>query len=228
MCIRDRIGLEQIETRRRRLGHVDGELLGEEGAAALPGIPGGHELREYVLDLPEHEEVGLPIDSRARGRVRPAEDHRLAVFVRQTDDTQRIELLIDHAAGHHHVGPGEIFPGDVFGVAIDEAKIPMRRQHGGDGDQSERRGRVAGAEQLASFREVPERVRLEAWIDQKHVASARGRHFLELLLQRSHTDRRARSMALLPGNTRTKPAIRALVFVVFVKILKARIWAFSP
>jgi hypothetical protein len=118
----------------------------------------------------KHPKVGGLIDVRARRCIGSADDRRLAVLMRQRDQPERIEPLIEHAAAHDHVGPGKIFVPDVFAVAIDEAHIPVRRQHGGDGDQSERSCRTLRADQLAGFRIIPEIIRLKARLDHEHVA----------------------------------------------------------
>ena len=113
------------------------------------------------------------VEMRARGDVRAADAYRLAVQVGEIDQIDEIRLLVEHAADHHEIGPVEVRVGQRFGVAVDEADVPMLRQHGGDGDQAERRRRILRADQLAGFRIVPKRVRNELRIDHQDAAGER-------------------------------------------------------
>jgi hypothetical protein len=56
------------------------------------------------------------------------------------DEIENVGPLRHHPADHDEIGPVDIGVLQLFGVAIDEAAIPRRRQHGRDRDETERRG----------------------------------------------------------------------------------------
>jgi hypothetical protein len=87
------------------------------------------------------------------------------VQVGEIDQVEKIRLLVEHTADHYEIGPVEVRVRQRLGVTVDETNVPMLRQHGGDGDQSEWRRRILRADEFASFRIVPERVRNELRID---------------------------------------------------------------
>ena len=78
---------------------------------------------------------------------------------------EKVRLLVEHTADHYEIGPIELRVGQRLGVTVDETNVPMLREHGGDGDQPEWRRRIFRAEQLASFRIVPEQLRNELRIE---------------------------------------------------------------
>ena len=218
--------LEQIEARDRRLGDVDLEFLRLEQALAVAAIPGGDEFLDDVLGLADDAEIRRGIAMRTRADIGAADDHRQAARAAHIDELERVRLLEQHAAGHDHIGPAEIGFGQFFGVAVDEPDIPGLRQQRRDRDQAERDRRIARADELAGFREIPERIRHELRIDHQHVAGIRPQRtddaatgaFLTLLFQETSTPKLDPksgpigptrllpcSMAELPDNSRTKP-----------------------
>ena len=139
-----------------------------------PCFPGGNEILDDVLCFAQHLEVRRLIEMRARGDVGPTDDDRLAVGMAEFDDALAIGLLVQHATGHDHVGPSDVVRAQILGVAIDELELPMLGQQRGNGDQTERSGRITRIEELAGVRIVPERVRNEFRINQQHPARAVG------------------------------------------------------
>ena len=83
----------------------------------------------------------------------------------EIDEIEKVRLLVEHATDHYEIGPVEVRIRQRLGVTVDEMNIPILRQHGGDGDQPEWRRRILRADEFASFRIVPERVRNEFRID---------------------------------------------------------------
>jgi hypothetical protein len=59
--------------------------------------------------------------------------------VDDVDEIENVGPLRQHSADHHQISPVDIGVRQIFGVAIDEAAIPRRRQHGRDRDETERR-----------------------------------------------------------------------------------------
>ena len=82
-------------------------------------------------------------------------------------------MLGQHAPGHDQVSPVDVAVRQFLDVPVQQAHRPGRWQHRSDGDQAERRGRIAGAENLACRREIPECLAGEARIDQQNIARAR-------------------------------------------------------
>src|SRR4029077_5176893 len=106
---------------------------------ALTAFPGGDEVLDDLLGLPDYLEIRVRVKMRAGGDVRPTDTYWLTVHVGEIDQVQEIRLLVEHAADHHEIGPVEVRVRQRLGVTVDEANVPMLRQHGGDGDQPERR-----------------------------------------------------------------------------------------
>ena len=119
------LDLQEIESRNRGLGDVDGELFGLEDAVAGARIPGRDELVDDALGFAEHLEICLAEKRGHRGHARPADDHRLAPRPAQIDDRDGVEILRQHAAGHDHIGPFEIAVGQFLGVAVDQPNGPF-------------------------------------------------------------------------------------------------------
>ena len=168
--------LEQIEARLRRLGDVDLVLRRLEQALVAAGLDRGDELVDDAFGLPHHAEVRPLVDVRTRRHVGAADGDLLAALAAQIDEVKRARLLEQHAAGQHQVGPFQILVEQLLGIAVDQADVPVGRQHGRDRDQPQRNGRIAGADDLAGFAIVPERFVAEARIDQQHVAAVRRRN----------------------------------------------------
>ena len=144
------------------------EFLGGEHALAVAAFPGGDEIPDDVFGFAQHLEVRRLVEMRARRGVRPADHDRLVVLMAQLNQAEAVRLLVEHAAGHHHVGPGEVRHFKLFGVAVDELEFPVLRQQRRDRDQTERRGRIARADELARFRVAPERVRHEFRVNEQN------------------------------------------------------------
>ena len=165
--------LQQIEARHRRLGDVDLEFLGHEQALAVALLPGRDELSDDVLDFAKDAEIRGLVAVRARRRIGAADHDRQAARAAHFDEFQRVRLLEQHAAGHHHVGPVEIALRKFLGVAVDQPHVPGLRQERRDRDQAERNRRITGAHEFAGFRKIPERIRHKARVDHEHVARTR-------------------------------------------------------
>ena len=164
------VELQQVPAWARSGGHVGLELRPRVGARAYAGAPVCDELVEHALRFADDLEVGAIIRLGRRTDGGAAHDDGLAVGMRAIDDGERIPLLGQHAAGHHDVRPFEIGRLERFGVAVHQPERPVPRQHGGDGDEAERRRRIFGAYHVAGRLVIPERVGVEAGEHQKDVA----------------------------------------------------------
>src|SRR3954452_5605043 len=164
------VELDQVVTRHRTLRDVDLELLGGEHALALAPFPGSNKLRDDLLGFADHLKVCVRVKMRAGGNVGAADANWLAVQVGEIDQVNEIRLLVQHTADHHEIGPVEVRVRQGLGIAIDETDFPSFRQHGGYRDQAEWRRRILRADEFASFRIVPERVRNELRIDHQYAA----------------------------------------------------------
>ena len=136
----------------------------------MSGVPGGDELLDDHLGFADHDEIGMGIEIRLRGHVRPADDHDLAPTLRQRDQAQAIRTLDVHASRHDQIGPGEVGLGDVGDVPVDQPARPFGRQHGCDRQQAERDGGMARAPDFAGRLDVPERSHGELRRHQEHIA----------------------------------------------------------
>lgn len=168
--------LQEIEARHRRALEVR-EAAGADDAGLATALPpqvdpGG----QAVFGFAEYHEVGFVVDARAGRHVRAADHDRLAGCVGQADEGQGVALLRQHAAGEHHIRPGQIVGCELFGVAVDEAKAPLTRQEGGHGDETERRCRVARADDLAGRPVVPKRAPRKAGDHQQDVGKSARHH----------------------------------------------------
>ncbi len=159
------IELNQIVAWHRASRDVDLEFLGDEHTLALAAFPGGDEVFDDLLGLSDYLEVRVRVKMRAGGDIRPTDTYWLAVQVGEIDQVQEIRLLVEHTADHHEIGPVEVRVRQSLGVTVDKTDVPMLRQHGGNRDQAEWRGRIFRADQFAGLRIVPERVRNELRID---------------------------------------------------------------
>ena len=197
----------------RALRHVDLEFFGGEHALALAAFPSGDEVLHDVLGLADHLEVRRRVEMRARRDVRPADAYRLAVQVSELDQVEEVRLLVEHAADHHEIGPVEVRVGQRLGIAVDEADVPVLRQHRGDGDQPERRRRIFRADEFAGFCIVPERVRNELRID--HQNAAANRHVTPVAGAGCHAAGRD-SREAIPAN-KARPTVTNSSKIQFVK-----------
>ncbi len=154
-----------------------------------------------LLGLADHLKVRLRVKMRAGGHIRSTDAYWLAVQMDEIDQVDEIRLLVEHTADHHEIGPVEVRVRQRFGVTVDETDVPMLRQHGGDRDQAEWRGRILRANQFAGFRIVPERVRNELRID--HQDTAENRH----VPPRRFGGRVSRSLSGLKGSILPKSSI---------------------
>jgi hypothetical protein len=134
------LAFEKIEARHRGLGDVGGKFFGLETAATLARLPGLKEIADDAFGFAQDTKVRRLVNLRGRCRVRTAYDDRLAAGVDDVDEIENIGPLRQHSADHHQISPVDIGVRQIFGVAIDEAAIPRRRQHGRDRDETERRG----------------------------------------------------------------------------------------
>ena len=168
------IELQQIEARDRRLAHIDLEFLGGEHALARAGFPGRDEIADDVLDFAQHLEIRLGVEMRNRGRAGPADGDRLAARCgRDSMISSRSSCWGSMPPVMTRSAQPISLSVEFLDVAVEQAQVPRRRQHRRDRDQAERRGRIAGAENLARRREVPECLAGEARIDQQNIARAR-------------------------------------------------------
>lgn len=77
------------------------------------------------------------------------------------DDVPGSGLLHEHGADQDHVRPGQVLVAKGGDVDVDKPFFPLRREHGGDGQQAERRkGRFAGEKGENMF-EAPEGVGID-------------------------------------------------------------------
>ena len=76
------------------------------------------------------------------------------------DDFVHRLLMDDHRADHDIIGPAQVAVFEALDVQVHQLKLPIGRQHGGDGEQAERgKGRALGDE-AQHMLETPERVRV--------------------------------------------------------------------
>jgi hypothetical protein len=123
----------------------------------------------------ENLKIG-PLVDVPTGRGAGTADHdRLAACATDLDDLERVVLLRKHASRHHEVGPCEVVVGQLFGIAVDQADSPGGWQQRCHRDQAERGSGVAGTENFAGCREVPECTPGKARVDHQHVGCARRR-----------------------------------------------------
>ena len=66
----------------------------------------------------------------------------------------------DHGADHDIISPAQIAVLEALDVQIDQLKLPIRRQHRGDGEQTERGKSGALGDEAQDVLEAPERIRV--------------------------------------------------------------------
>src|SRR3954452_7006727 len=159
------VELDQIVAWHGAYRDVDLEFFGDELAFALAAFPSGDKFLHDFLGLADHLEVCIRVKMRARGDVRPTDAYWLAVQVNEIDQVEKVRLLVEHTADHHEIGPVEVRIRQRLSIAVDETNIPVLRQHGGHRDKPQWRRRVFRADEFASFRIVPERLRNELRVD---------------------------------------------------------------
>ena len=184
--------LQQIEARDRRLGDVDGKFRRHEQTAALALVPRRDEFVDDAFDFAQHPKIRAFIAVRARSRVRSADHDGKTAGAAHVDKAQRVQLLHQHAAGHGHIGPGEIALGQFLGIAVDESHRPGLRQQRRDRNETKRSSGVARADQFAGFRKVPKGFRREFRINHQHVAGARRHRAVNSIRRRSRSPTRRR------------------------------------
>src|ERR1700680_3962156 len=114
------VELEKIEPRNRTRCHVCLELLRREHTGPHTQVPGSDEFVDNSFRLTENPEIRRGVDMRARGHVGTSDDAWLAMALTELDHLQRIGLLVQHTAGHAHVGPVEVWLSQILSIAIDE------------------------------------------------------------------------------------------------------------
>ena len=124
-----------------------------------------HEIPNNVFCLSNNPEVGVGIDVRAGRNIGASNRYGLVPNFAHFDQLERVELLGQHASSHHDVGPCHVCFGQLFGVPVDQAKVPVSRKHRSNRDQSQRGCRIARAAQFAGCPVVPEGQRGETGID---------------------------------------------------------------
>jgi len=165
------VEFEKVETWNWRLGNVDLEFRRLESALALTFLPRSDEFVDDALGFADHTEIRRHIAMWTRTHVGAADNDGQAAGAAHVDEIERIGLLKQHAARHHHVGPGEIALGELLGVTIDQSDVPGFGQKCCDRDQAKRNGGIPRADKLAGFGKIPEGIRHKPRIDHEHVAS---------------------------------------------------------
>jgi len=127
--------------------------------AECAGLHVLHKIGNDVLGLAEDEVRDGGKRLVAGGEQGPSGDDRLAPRGTEVRDPIDGLSLNQHRADHHVVGPPQHLVLQASDVQVHQAKLPLARQHRGDGKQSQRRiGGLAG-DQTKSVLEAPERVR---------------------------------------------------------------------
>jgi hypothetical protein len=166
------VELQEIEAGDRRARDV-GETGRREQAALGPGHPGGEEVAQDLLGLPEHPEVGRSVDLGGARGVGAAHHDGLAGRLHGLDDPEGVGLLGQHAARHDQIGPGEVGRVELLDVAVHQPNPPALGEQRRHRDEPQRGCRVPGAQELAGGLVVPERGPPETRVDEQDVP-ARG------------------------------------------------------
>ena len=115
-------------------------------------------LRHGLLGLAENEMLNLREGLVSGGEERSAGDDRFALGQAAGHDVAHRLLVDDHGADQDIIGPAQVRVLEPFDVHVHQAQVPIRRQHGGHGEQAQRReGGALGHEPQHVF-ETPERV----------------------------------------------------------------------
>src|SRR5262249_20562762 len=114
------LGLQKVEPRDWALLHIDRELFGFEDSLIRACLPRCDELIDYPLGFTENLKICLTVKVGNGGNAWAADDDRLSTRTAQFDHVDRIEILRQHAAGHHQVGPFKIAVGQHLSVSVDQ------------------------------------------------------------------------------------------------------------
>lgn len=101
--------------------------------------PIAEKLRQGQLGFVENEMVDVGEIVRLHGEERTAGHHRAFGPAATGDQTLRGGTLHGHGADEGRVSPGKIVVGQSRHIQIHQAQMPVRRQHSGDGQESQRR-----------------------------------------------------------------------------------------
>ena len=111
------------------------------------------------LGFVEHEMVDVREPGLLDGEQRSACHDRLAGGAAARDELRRRVALRDHCADQHDVRPREILLPERTHVHINQAFLPFRGEHRGDGEEAQRGQRGAFADEFQGVLETPECVR---------------------------------------------------------------------
>ena len=90
------------------------------------------------------EIIGFFVNAGLRGRIGASHDDLPAAPMNAVDKPQYLGLLRQHAADEHYVGPIDLGIIQGAGIHIDELLLPTAGEKGGQGNQTERGGRIPG------------------------------------------------------------------------------------
>ena len=118
----------------------------------------GHDLWHHFLGLAQNEVLNLRERFMAGGEQRPARNDGFIQCRAPRHDFADGFLLHDHGAQQHIIRPAQVFILEPLHVQVHQLELPLRRQHRGHRQQSQRRhGRLSGNETHGMF-ETPKRV----------------------------------------------------------------------
>ncbi len=147
--------VDQVPARPRGQGEV-GKAAGLVERLDAVRLHVGHEVAGEFLGLPHHDMVHAEGVRGLGGEQRPAADDGLARGMNALHQRGHGVPVDQHRADQHVVGPADVVVREIAGVGVDEAQIPLRRQHPGNGEQTQRRIRGALAHEPQGVTQGPE------------------------------------------------------------------------
>ena len=153
--------IDQVPARRRHpldVWPVGGAVLWLEGARAHVG----HQLRHDVLGFAQHKMLNRRKGVMAGSEEGAAGDNRLLERRAAGDDFMHRLLVDDHGADHDVIRPAQVAVFEALNVQIHQLKLPIGRQHRGDGEQTERWKSGALGDEAQDVLEAPERIWVSA------------------------------------------------------------------
>src|ERR1700738_1324554 len=112
--------VQKVEARHGALAEVGLKLFSLKDALALAPHPSGDERIDDAFRFAEDQEIGGIVKMRAWRRIGGADANGLAEILAVADDRQSVDLLRQHAAGHHQIGPEDVPLVERFSIPVDE------------------------------------------------------------------------------------------------------------
>ena len=174
------IYINEIPQGRRGFGHI-GELARAVEAFEAAGLEIFDECGDGGFGLVEQEMVDFGEEDVFAGEHGAAGDDAFAGGLAACRGLVGGVALDGHTTEEDAIGPGDVGIGEVADIHVDDAFGPFLRQHGGDGEQSQRRKEGLAAIDFDGVVEAPEAIG-ELGINQQDIH--RGQHIFILAVMR--------------------------------------------